>query len=309
MGRLRLRLLLVALVAASMAFSGVAYASTATDATSTHTIKVGTLTRSWVQIDLPSPVTDSAPIVVVLSGIKATTSQEISRDGLVPYVSAGKAELIYPVSVGESWNADGCCGLAAADNVNDVAFLQALVARVDPGHRRPVYLVGYSNGGRLAYRMACTDPALFDALAVVKAMPEAGCVVSGPVTILQVDSTNDYAVPYQPGEVGEEQPAATVEVARLRAADRCTSAATDVTHGSLKLQTWSHCSDGSMVAFATYQGGAHQWPEGTETTPSAASVIWNFFSASKTAASQRARSGVWCSADVRDFLAGRSSAV
>jgi hypothetical protein len=38
-------------------------------------------------------------------------------------------------------------------------------------------------------------------------------------------------------------------------------------------------------------------------------VIWNFFSATKTAASERARSGVWCSTDVRDFLAGRSSAV
>jgi polyhydroxybutyrate depolymerase len=295
MGRRRLRLLIVALlVAASMAFSGVVYETTGSDATSTHTMKVGTLTRSWVQIDPASRVTDSTPIVVVLSGINATTSQEISRDGLVPYVSDGKAELVYPVAVGASWNADGCCGLAATDNVNDVAFLQALVARVDPGHRRPVYLVGYSNGGRMAYRMACTDPALFDATAVVKAMPEPGCVVSGPLTILQVDSTNDYAVSYQPGDVGEEQPAATVEVARLRAADRCTSAAANVTHGSLKLQTWSHCRDGSMVAFATYQGGAHSWPEGTATTPSAASVIWNFFSASRTAASEHARSGVWC---------------
>jgi poly(3-hydroxybutyrate) depolymerase len=112
-------------------------------------------------------------------------------------------------------------------------------------------------------------------------MPEPGCVISGPLTILQIDSTNDYAVPYQPGDAGDETPAATVEVARLRAAAGCTSAVADVTSGELALQTWSQCSDSSVVAFATYQGGVHAWPQGNATTPSAASVIWRFFSASR----------------------------
>jgi polyhydroxybutyrate depolymerase len=277
-----LRRLLVALLAAvSVAFAIVAYASAPADATSSHEMRVGTLTRSWVEIDPLRPATDATPIIVVLSGINATTSQEISRDGLVPYVSGGQAELIYPVAIGASWNADGCCGMAATENVNDVAFLQALVARVDPGRQRPVYLVGYSNGGRLAYRVACTDPVLFDAFAVVKAMPEPGCVVSGPLTILQIDSTNDYAVPYQPGDPGDETPAATVEVARLRAAAGCTSAVTDVTSGELTLQTWSQCSESSAVAFATYQGGVHVWPPGNASTPSAATVLWKFFAASR----------------------------
>ena len=242
-----------------------------------HAVKVGTLTRSWIEIDSRQAATDSTPIIVVLSGINATASQEISRDELVPYVAAGQAELIYPVAIGESWNADGCCGTAASENVNDVAFVQTLVARVDPGSRRPIYLVGYSNGGRLAYRIASTDPGLFDAMAVVKADPEPGSEVASPLTILQIDSTDDYAVPYQPGDPGEEQPAATVQVAQLRAADRCTPAVEKVTRGSLVLRTWSHCSDTSMVAFATYRGGVHVWPAGNATTPSAASVIWNFF--------------------------------
>ena len=47
---------------------------------------------------------------------------------------------------------------AATKNVNDVGFLEALVPKIDPGHTRPIYVVGYSNGGRLAYRLACTDP-------------------------------------------------------------------------------------------------------------------------------------------------------
>ena len=50
--------------------------------------------------------------------------------------------------------------------------------KIDPGHTRPVYVVGYSNGGRLAYRLACTDPTLFDGMVALKADPMPGCVVT-----------------------------------------------------------------------------------------------------------------------------------
>ena len=121
------------------------------------------------------------PIIVVLSGAAATTSYEITRDQIVPYVNADEAELVYPVAIEESWNAIGCCDGAAAENINDVGFIKALVPKIDPGHARPIYVVGYSIGGRLAYRLACTDPTLFDGMAAVKADPMPGCVVTTPM--------------------------------------------------------------------------------------------------------------------------------
>ncbi len=81
-----------------------------------------------------------------------------------------------------------------------MAFLKALVPAVDPGHARPVYVVGYSNGARLAYRVACTDPGLFDAYAAVKGGPSPDCMVSKPVTIAQLASLDDTETPYRPGE-------------------------------------------------------------------------------------------------------------
>jgi polyhydroxybutyrate depolymerase len=249
-------------------------------ATSTGAIQVDGRTRTWEQIVPRSKLPGSAPIIVVLSGINATVSQEISRDGLVPYVNAGDAELIYPVGFDESWNAGGCCGKAAQENIDDVAFLKALVAQVDPGHRHPVDLVGYSNGGRLAYRMACSDPGLFDETAVVKAVPDPGCVVTQPLTILQIDSTNDPAVPYQPGDPGWETPAATTEVARLHAADACTLPPATGTRGSMQLTTWSDCRNGARLGFAVYHGGGHSFPQSSGATPGAATVIWAFFTKS-----------------------------
>jgi polyhydroxybutyrate depolymerase len=181
------------------------------------------------------------------------------------------------VPLDKSWNAGGCCGKAAQYHVADVAFVEALVAAVDPGHTRPLALAGYSNGGRLSYRIACTDPGLADSYVMVKADPEPGCVVSKPVTILQIAAVTDTKVPYQPGEAGNESPAATVQVARLRAADGATGQGTVVTRGSLRLSTWQG-TDGTRVQFAVYGPGGHSFPQASGNTPSAGAVIWDFVS-------------------------------
>ena len=109
---------------------------------------------------------------------------------------------MYPVAIKESWNAIGCCDGAAKENIDDVGFIKALVPKIDPGHARPIYIVGYSVGGRLAYRLACTDPTLFDGMAAVKADPMPGCVVTTPMNVIVFSSMDDKYVPYKPGEKG-----------------------------------------------------------------------------------------------------------
>jgi polyhydroxybutyrate depolymerase len=245
--------------------------------TSTYSMRVGGLTRTWEQVVPVAPLPKSAPIIVVLSGINAPVSNEIQRDDLVPYVNADEAELVYPAGYHESWNAGGCCGEAATANVDDVAFLKALVARVDPGHAHPIDVVGYSNGGRMAYRMACSDPGVFDEIAIVKADPMPGCVVTRPQTILQVASKNDTAVPYQPGGSGRETPAATVQITRLRDADECTGSGATTAHGSMTITSWTGCANGTRLSFALWDGGGHSFPQPEANTPGAAPVIWSFF--------------------------------
>ena len=121
-----------------------------------------------------SALQKTAPVIVMLSGIgrhRFAARGEISRDDLVNYATSDQAEIVYPVPLYGSWNAIGCCGAAATKNVNDLAFLKALVAKVDPGHARQIDVVGYSNGARLAYRVACDNPGLFDGYAMVKGEP------------------------------------------------------------------------------------------------------------------------------------------
>jgi polyhydroxybutyrate depolymerase len=252
--------------------------------TKTYSMTVAGLKRSYQVIAPVGGPPKSAPVIVMLSGYGATVSSEITRDELVPYASTDQAELVYPVAVQTSWNAIGCCGYASAHNVNDVAFIKALVAAVDPGHARDIYVAGYSNGARLAYQFACTDPGLFDAYAAVKGGPMPDCVVRKPVTIAQLASLDDPEAAYKPGDGGRDPIPVTTQVARLHATDQCT-AKPNVTHsGTMTLDTWSGCADGTRLALATWTDGKHSFPRPPASVPAAAQVIWSFFTNTPLAA-------------------------
>jgi polyhydroxybutyrate depolymerase len=212
----------------------------------------------------------------VLSGLNSNQNQEIARDELTPYVSTGKAELVYPLAYRESWNAIGCCSWAAKAGVNDTGFIEALAKKVDPGNQHPIYLMGYSNGGRLAYTIACTDPLLFDGIAAVKADPMPWCGVSVPQKVLQVASTDDTDVPYVTGEKGNfrEMPAALVQNTDLRYGDQCSAKSVSAHQGNMVLTTWADCLDGSSVTFAVYTAGVHSYPRPPVSHPAASQVIW-----------------------------------
>jgi polyhydroxybutyrate depolymerase len=234
--------------------------------TTTYSMQVGSATRQYEVVAPTATLPKSAPIIVVLAGAATTANAEIKRDDFTPYAAADEAELVYPVPIKESWNAIGCCDDAAKLNVNDVGFMEALVPKVDPGHTRPIYVVGFSNGGRLAYRMACTDPTLFDGMAAVKADPMPGCVVTKPTNVIVFSSQNDKYVPFEPGEKGYETPAATVQIATLEKDLKCSAKPTvakydqpTTRYGPMTVSTWS-CADGKTLEWAVDPDGQHGFP-------------------------------------------------
>ena len=190
---------------------------------------------------------------------------------------------MYPVAIKESWNAIGCCDGAAAENINDVGFIKALVPKIEPGNARPIYIVGYSVGGRLAYRLACTDPTLFDGMAAVKADPMPGCVVTTPMNVIVFSSQNDKYVPYQTGEKGKETPAATVQIATLEKDMECSTKPTVTKYGQpnktrygvMTVSTWS-CADGKTLEWAVDPDGGHGFPNPTSSGAGANQLIYSW---------------------------------
>jgi poly(3-hydroxybutyrate) depolymerase/peptidoglycan/LPS O-acetylase OafA/YrhL len=292
-GRIPRRALVTALAVVVVAAGGsvagakIVSAANRTMNTTTSAIQVGNLTRSYtVLTPAKQTLPATAPIIMVLSGLNASQTQEIGRDELTPYVIAGEAELVYPLAYRESWNAIGCCSWAAKAAVNDTGFIEALSKQVDPGYQRPIYLMGYSNGGRLAYTIACTDPLLFNGIAVVKADPMPGCGIEVPQKILQVASTDDTDVPYATGEKGKfrESPAALVQNTDLKTADGCAAKSRSSSAGNMTLTTWPDCLDGASVSFAVYTAGVHSYPRPPVSYPAASQVIWAWINNTTTVA-------------------------
>jgi len=252
-------------------------------------IQVGGMTRAYATLTpAKTALAADAPIIVALSGLNATQAQEIGRDQLTSYVTAGDAEVVYPVAYRESWNAIGCCSWAADATVDDLGFIKDLVKKIDPGNTRPIYLMGYSNGARLTYTIACKDPTLFDGYAAVKGDPMPWCNITTPVKILQVASTDDTDTPWYTGEKGHfrEAPSALVQNNILRYQDGCTTETETSKEQQLTLTTWTNCKNGSTVTFAAYSTGVHSYPRPPGSFPAASQVIWAWMHDTVTVSAQ-----------------------
>ena len=250
----------------------------------TATVTVGGLGRTYDTFS-PRSGTGRVPALVVLHGRRSSLGLEESRDGLLQLAQQDKAIVVYPAGYGESWNAGACCGLAQSSGVDDLTFITDLVRQLGA---RPdvsaVYLVGYSNGGRMAYDVVCSAPKLVSSFVVVAAVPVMACPAGPPVSLLEMVGTLDPILTYDNATPrhhinGYPEPTVTDEMASWRRRNGCGPALLTKTTKTFQLRTWSHCNGGSVVALGTYEGAGHAWPAGGGGTPSAADVLWRFLTA------------------------------
>ncbi len=247
-------------------------------------VQSGVLLRDYVVVRPTDAGAGPLPVLVVLHGHGMTPAGVSRVTDFLPMV--GRAVVVYPAGFGKSWNAGGCCGLAVTAGVDDVTFLTTVVhdvlASVPGTSAQDVYLAGFSNGGRMAYRMACADPGLFAGVAAVEAVPVPACTPPRPVSIAIVAYQDDPYVSISapdPAQVvrGMVEPRVDDVVAEWRMADGCVGNPTVKQVGTAVISLWSACQNQTRVQYVLYAGGAHRWPQGDPGTPGASRLIWSFF--------------------------------
>jgi polyhydroxybutyrate depolymerase len=249
--------------------------------TTTVTLDASGLSREYQVIRPVQPVADRIPALVVLHGVNATADYEEQRDGLVPVAAQGQAILVYPAGYGQSWNAGVCCAPAMSANVDDVGFIPQVIQQVaadpevDPGR---ISLVGFSNGGRMAYQVDCAQPGLVTTVIAILAVPVTPCTTSTPASLLEIATADDPEVPYGSGTGdGAGLTAVTDVVAAWRGRDGCSDSTTaNNTAGQVVTAVWGDCRWGTQVELATYSSGGHVWQWGDGATPSMGRLIWSF---------------------------------
>lgn len=192
------------------------------------------------------------------------------------------------------FNAGKCCSTAQARGIDDVAFtarlLDVLESKlcVDP---RRVFATGFSNGGYLAYRLACELSARIAAIAPVSAQDlTETCAPARPVPVLHFHGTADYVVPYDGNALypGGLLLPVSATVDRWVAHDGCAAATTATfNQGDVDCEQHGAClpDPHATVTLCTIRNAGHTWPDGatpvtlglTTRDIDADAAMWTFF--------------------------------
>ncbi len=170
------------------------------------------------------------PLLVLLHGHGASGLLQSLYFGLPSLVEQRGFILLAPDgTVGSDdarfWNATDACCDCDGTGVDDVAYLTGLVdearARftIDP---KRIYLAGHSNGGFMAYRMACEHAEMFAAIMSLAGATYADigrCKPSEPVSVLQIHGSADEVVLYDGGVLPMTPPMAPYPGAEQTARD------------------------------------------------------------------------------------------
>jgi polyhydroxybutyrate depolymerase len=247
--------------------------------TSTRTVAMHGLERT-VRVHRPERLPDPAALVVVLHGGFGSAAQAEGAYGWDALADQEGFVVAYPEGVARAWDAGGgCCGPPGRRGIDDVAFVMAAVDSIGaaiPIDATRTFVTGISNGGMLAYRLAC-DTTTFAAIGPVAATQLGSCDAPGPVSVIHVHGSADPRIPMD-GSQGTgiaqiDGPPIADLIASWRTVDRCAPAA-GTTTGVVTTEL-ATCPAGRAVELVTVAGGGHQWPKGH--TLDATQVIWAFF--------------------------------
>lgn len=265
---------------------------------SAHAIRFDDMSRSYrtyVPDDLDS--SRAVPLVVMLHGGFGNAEQAEHDYGWDARADADSFVVVYPDGSGRAWNAGDCCGPPARNGVDDVGFVEQVVATVSrqaPIDPRRIFVTGMSNGAMLAYALICRT-GVFAAAAPVAGAPMQPCTDPSPASLLHIHGVDDTSVPLDgsPGDGRGKVPAHTPipeVIASWRRVDDCGEPSV-TTDGPVTTST-ATCVLGRAVTLVTVAGAGHQWPGSTKARPvmsrllgidppsqafDATGLIWSFF--------------------------------
>jgi polyhydroxybutyrate depolymerase len=228
-------------------------------------------------IRIPSGAIGPVPFVLWLHGL-GSSGEEFARALGVPELASQRG-FAYAAPDGaldsrqrRFWDAtEACCNFDRRP-VDHVAELGRLISAarahpaIDPAR---IYLLGYSNGGFMAHRLACELEGITAIASVAGAGPTASCMPAGPVAVLQAHGDADDVVRYAGGRALDHpelarHPSAQETVAAWGRANRCTGGAAatrtldlDAHIEGSETIVASHSGCAAPVELWTIRGGTH----------------------------------------------------
>lgn len=187
------------------------------------------------------------PLLLLLHGYTATAAVQDAYFGYSQLAQTRTFLVALPNGLRDDtlqqyWNAtDACCAFGKTND--DVAYLTAVIRDVQARYSvdpKRIYVVGHSNGGFMAHRLACDRPGLIAGIMAFAGntwLDPARCQPAEGVAVLQVHGTLDAVIQYGGGAtVGQPPyPSAQESVRSWGPKNRCTGTSLDRISGDLDL--------------------------------------------------------------------------
>lgn len=132
-------------------------------------------------------------------------NEKSDKEGFIVVYAEGTGKEVLGKLYG-SWNAGRCCESEAGENINDIDYVKKVLEDVEDKFNidsNRVYAIGMSNGGLMAYRVACEMSDIFSGIAVSgghDAYDE--CNLNRKIPVIHFHGTADNCVPYEGGKCG-----------------------------------------------------------------------------------------------------------
>tara|TARA_B110001454_G_scaffold219194_1_gene251327 strand:- start:84345 stop:85358 length:1014 start_codon:yes stop_codon:yes gene_type:complete len=197
-----------------------------------------------------------------------------------------------------TWNAGNCCAWARDEKIDDVGFIKEVLKKVSGQlniDSARVFAIGMSNGGMMAYRLACEAGSLFKGIAAVAGTDNTnGCASPTPISVLHIHAKNDDHVLFNGGAGKTFRDESKVTnftsvpntIQKWTAIDKCEGAPVRIVDKKgAYCELYSKCQSTKHVQLCVTEDGAHSWPGGKKVRGGEAGskalyandVIWDFF--------------------------------
>jgi polyhydroxybutyrate depolymerase len=259
---------------------------------SNNSITSGGLKRTFLLHLPPSYGRDYQPLVINYHAYSFTAQKMAQYTNMAVEANKEGFIVVFPQGIDNppSWNA-GIGELGPTGDADDVQFTRDLLSYLTKNYcidTHRVYVTGFSLGGGMAYRVACTLTNQIAAIATVAGAfyhAPGGCHPSRPLPVLEIHGAADTYAPYD-GNPAMQMAAVSVYLNVWLNADGCSSASkVFFQQGDVTGNEWTQCANGTAVEHYRVSDGGHTWP-GAGAVPvlgftthviDANAVIWDFF--------------------------------
>jgi polyhydroxybutyrate depolymerase len=176
-----------------------------------NSIPIGSMTREFLEY-VPHDISPHSPLVIVLHGslMNAKSMRKWTGYEFDQLADQHGFVVVYPDGYKHNWND---CHLKAnfaahTENIDDMGFVKSLIAREVAQRQideKRVYVLGYSNGGQMALRLALQASEEVAGIAIagasLQAPEDSSCPEQGAVPLLVVQGEKDPIHPIDGGIV------------------------------------------------------------------------------------------------------------